>query len=100
MTLSRLSLAALLALPLPALAGTGRIAVMSAFPPEWVSLQADLEGAETQIVNGTEFVTGTLSGLKPVGQVDGRTIGSGARGPVTERLQGLYADLLASEAGQ
>ncbi|MGR3552401.1 5'-methylthioadenosine/S-adenosylhomocysteine nucleosidase [Paracoccus sp. (in: a-proteobacteria)] len=62
MTLSRLSLAALLALPLPALAGTGRIAVMSAFPPEWVSLQADLEGAETQIVNGTEFVTGTLSG--------------------------------------
>jgi len=46
------------------------------------------------------FITGTLSGLKPVGQVDGRTIGSGARGPVTERLQGLYADLLASEAGQ
>ena len=46
------------------------------------------------------FITGTLSGLKPVGQVDGRTIGSGVRGPVTERLQGLYADLLASEAGQ
>ncbi|MBY6204509.1 aminotransferase class IV [Halomonas denitrificans] len=44
------------------------------------------------------FVTGTLSGLKPVGVVDGRTIGSGKRGPVTERLQQLYAELLDKEA--
>jgi len=39
------------------------------------------------------FITGTLSGLKPVGTVDGRTIGTGQRGPVTERLQRLYAEL-------
>lgn len=44
------------------------------------------------------FITGTLSGLKPVGTVDGRTIGSGQRGPMTERLQALYAELLAKEA--
>jgi branched-chain amino acid aminotransferase len=44
------------------------------------------------------FTTGTLSGLRPVGEVDGRTIGSGRRGPVTERLQQLYADLIQSEA--
>jgi branched-chain amino acid aminotransferase len=44
------------------------------------------------------FITGTLSGLKPVGQVDGRTIGTGQRGPVTETLQGLYAELLDGEA--
>ena len=44
------------------------------------------------------FITGTLSGLKPVGTVDGRTIGTGRRGPVTERLQRLYAELLAKEA--
>lgn len=43
-----------------------RIAVMSAFEPEWISLQADLEGAETQTINGTEFITGTLSGQEVV----------------------------------
>ena len=45
------------------------------------------------------FTTGTLSGLKPVGEVDGRRIGSGGRGPVTKRLQEAYAELLATEAG-
>ncbi len=45
------------------------------------------------------FITGTLSGLKPVGRVDGRTIGDGERGPVTERLQQLYGELLAKEVG-
>lgn len=45
---------------------TPRIAVMSAFEPEWISLQADLEGAETQTINGTDFITGTLSGQQVV----------------------------------
>ena len=43
------------------------------------------------------FTTGTLSGIRPVGEVDGRCIGTGERGPVTERLQGLYADLLQGD---
>lgn len=47
----------------PAMANeVGRVAVISAFPPEWVSLQAALEGAETQRINGVEFVTGQLEG--------------------------------------
>ena len=40
------------------------------------------------------FVTGTFAGLAPVTRVDGRTIGDGTRGPVVERLQGLYRELL------
>lgn len=40
------------------------------------------------------FVTGTFAGLVPVGSVDGRTIGSGTRGPMVERLQRLYAGLV------
>jgi len=43
------------------------------------------------------FVTGTFGGLMPVTTIDGRTIGAGARGPVTERLQRLYAALLRGE---
>jgi len=40
------------------------------------------------------FVTGTFAGLVPVHTIDGRTIGSGARGPMVERLQELYKDLV------
>jgi branched-chain amino acid aminotransferase len=41
------------------------------------------------------FVTGTMGGLVPVTAIDGRPIGSGAPGPVTARLAGLYAELTA-----
>ena len=43
------------------------------------------------------FVTGTFAGVVPVRSVDGRTIGTGARGPVVERLQGMYVDLVAAD---
>ncbi|MDF0595877.1 D-amino acid aminotransferase [Psychromarinibacter halotolerans] len=44
------------------------------------------------------FLTGTFGAQTPVGEVDGRVIGSGQMGPVTERLRGLYKDLVAREA--
>jgi branched-chain amino acid aminotransferase len=43
------------------------------------------------------FVTGTFAGVVPVRTVDGRTIGAGARGPVVERLQGMYRELVAAD---
>ncbi|MCW2494245.1 aminotransferase class IV [Jatrophihabitans sp.] len=43
------------------------------------------------------FVTGTFAGLVPVHTVDGRTIGSGARGPMVERLQELYRAFVAAD---
>lgn len=43
------------------------------------------------------FVTGTFAGLVPVRTVDGRTIGTGLRGPVVERLQSMYVDLVAAD---
>lgn len=36
------------------------------------------------------FVTGTLGGLTPVTRIDGRSIGSGTPGAMTDRLRGLY----------
>jgi len=38
------------------------------------------------------FTTGTMGELTPVLEADGRVIGDGTRGPVTERLQQLYRD--------
>ena len=42
------------------------------------------------------FVTGTLGGITPVTRIDGRVIGGGKPGPVTERIAGLYAAYLQS----
>ncbi|MGH8191801.1 MAG: aminotransferase class IV [Rhodanobacteraceae bacterium] len=44
------------------------------------------------------FVTGTFAGLTPVREVDGRTIGDGQRGPMVERLQGVYMQLVENES--
>jgi branched-chain amino acid aminotransferase len=38
------------------------------------------------------FFTGTAAEVTPIREVDGRTIGKGGRGPITERLQGLFFD--------
>ncbi|HEU4820219.1 MAG TPA: aminotransferase class IV [Qipengyuania sp.] len=42
------------------------------------------------------FCTGTFAGLAPVGSVDGRILGT-ERGPVVEKLQGLYRDRIAAD---
>jgi branched-chain amino acid aminotransferase len=39
-----------------------------------------------------------MAGVLPAVEVDGRVIGSGRRGPVTARLQALYAALMEREA--
>jgi len=43
------------------------------------------------------FVTGTFAGLAPVREIDGRIIGDGERGPMVEKLQQLYLEMLARE---
>jgi branched-chain amino acid aminotransferase len=40
------------------------------------------------------FFTGTAAEVVPIRELDGRTIGSGARGPVTGQLQSRYFDLV------
>ena len=43
-----------------------RVAVVSAFEPEWKMLKASLGEARSHSANGVEFVTGTLAGRKVV----------------------------------
>jgi len=40
------------------------------------------------------FFTGTAAEVTPIREVDGRRIGQGGRGPITEKLQSLYFDLV------
>ena len=52
----------------------------------------------TEVYSADEaFVTGTFAGVVPVHTVDGRRIGTGRRGPMVERLQLLYGELVAAD---
>ncbi|HKJ53493.1 MAG TPA: aminotransferase class IV [Gammaproteobacteria bacterium] len=46
---------------------------------------------------GEAFVTGTFAGLVPVREIDGRMIGDGRRGPMVEKLQRCYTEMLERE---
>jgi branched-subunit amino acid aminotransferase/4-amino-4-deoxychorismate lyase len=43
------------------------------------------------------FTTGTMGELSPVVEVDGRIIGNGAVGPITQQLQARYAQKTATD---
>lgn len=60
--------------------------------------EAGLEVREKRItrdevyVADEAFFTGTAAEVTPIRELDGRAIGSGGRGPVTEKLQSVYFD--------
>jgi branched-chain amino acid aminotransferase len=43
------------------------------------------------------FLTGTAAEVTPVREVDARIIGIGSRGPITEKLQAAYFDVVAGK---
>ena len=52
----------------------------------------------TEVYSADEaFVTGTFAGLVPVHTIDGRRIGTGERGPLVQRLQALYHELVRED---
>jgi branched-chain amino acid aminotransferase len=46
------------------------------------------------------FLTGTFGAQTPVSELDGRQIGTGEMGPVTQRLRDLYKGLIAQETAR
>jgi branched-chain amino acid aminotransferase len=43
------------------------------------------------------FLTGTAAEVSPIRAVDGRTIGSGLRGPITKKAQELFTAAVAGK---
>lgn len=43
------------------------------------------------------FMTSTTAGARPIIEIDGAPVGAGCRGPVTTRVQELYAEFVAAE---
>ncbi len=46
------------------------------------------------------FFTGTAAEITPIRELDDRAIGSGARGPITERLQSIFFDAVSGRSTQ
>ena len=44
------------------------------------------------------FFTGTAAEVTPIRELDGRIIGSGSRGPITEKLQAAYFDIVTGNS--
>jgi branched-chain amino acid aminotransferase len=44
------------------------------------------------------FFTGTAAEVTPIRELDGRMIGTGSRGPVTEKLQSMFFDVVGGKA--
>jgi branched-chain amino acid aminotransferase len=67
-----------------------------------IELAADLGYTVTQIpmtrddvyLADEAFFTGTAAEVTPIREVDGRVIGTGARGPITEKIQSLFFDVV------
>ena len=62
--------------------------------------ELDIEVREKRITRDEVYVadecffTGTAAEVTPIRELDGRKIGCGSRGPITERLQSMYFDLV------
>ena len=46
------------------------------------------------------FFTGTAAEVTPIREVDGRTVGTGKRGPLTEKLQSMFFDVVNGRSGK
>lgn len=46
------------------------------------------------------FFTGTAAEVTPIRELDNRTIGSGTRGPITEKLQAMYFDVVKGKSAK
>jgi branched-chain amino acid aminotransferase len=44
------------------------------------------------------FFTGTAAEVTPIRELDNRTIGSGTRGPITEKLQSAFFDIVSGKS--
>jgi branched-chain amino acid aminotransferase len=46
------------------------------------------------------FFSGTAAEITPIRELDDRVIGEGSRGPITEKLQTMFFDVVSGKASQ
>jgi len=77
-----------------ALEGITRDTLMKLAADEGLTVREKRISRDEVYLADEAFFTGTAAEVTPIREVDDRTIGEGTRGPVTERLQSLYFDVV------
>ena len=77
-----------------ALEGITRDTLMQLAADEGLSVREKRISRDEVYLADEAFFTGTAAEVTPIREVDNRMIGEGTRGPVTERLQSLYFDVV------
>ncbi len=75
-----------------ALEGITRDTIMTIAAEQGLTVIEKRISRDEVYVSDEAFFTGSAAEVTPIRELDGRTIGSGSRGPITEKLQGLYFD--------
>ena len=74
------------------LPGITRKTVMEVLEHEGYTVKEQLFGRDAFYVADEAFMCGTAAEVTPVGSVDRRIVGDGKPGPITRRVQEIYAD--------
>jgi len=77
-----------------ALEGITRDTVMTLLREEGITVQEGLMTRDELYIADEIFLTGTAAEITPVRELDNRTIGTGKPGPITQKVQSLYHDLV------
>jgi len=77
-----------------ALIGITREAVIQLAGDIGVEVQARRITRDDVYIADEAFFTGTAAEVTPIRELDGRVIGSGRRGPITEKLQTMFFDVV------
>ena len=77
-----------------ALEGITRDSIMVLAQEEGIPVREKRITRDEVYIADEAFFTGTAAEVTPIREVDGRTIGDGRRGPISERLQSLYFDVV------
>jgi len=82
-----------------ALPGLTRAAVLELAGAAGLTAAERIVGLDELVDAEEAFLTSSLRGIAPVSRLDGRTIGSGAPGPITRRIAAEYAAVVERECG-
>ncbi|MBK8012589.1 MAG: branched-chain amino acid transaminase [Deltaproteobacteria bacterium] len=82
------------------LAGLTRDSVMQLLSASGVEVREEMITRSELFMADEVFFTGTAAEITPVRAVDGRKIGAGARGPITEKAQSLYLSAVRGERAE
>jgi branched-chain amino acid aminotransferase len=77
-----------------ALIGITRDAVIQLARDAGLSVQAKRITRDDVYIADEAFFTGTAAEVTPIRELDGRVIGAGKRGPITEKLQSTFFDVV------